>query len=177
MMPNLAAQTRIDTAAIRLELENIFNRDQKTRAYGDSVLYTQLIDSTNQVKVRALIQQFGWPGISFVGKKANQAVFLVIQHASLSMMLEYIEPFRKSVAAGESKPTDLALMEDRILMRKGKPQLYGSQVRTNKLTGVDEFYPIEDEARVNERRLKIGLEPLEEYAKRFGMTYTPSEKK
>jgi len=172
LLNKLSAQTRVDTVSVRLELERIFDRDQKTRAYGDSMPYIGLIDSSNQHRVKAIIQKYGWPGISFVGKKANQAVFLVIQHASLAMMQEYIEPFRKSVAAGESKPTDLALMEDRILMRLGKPQLYGSQVRTNKVTGIDEFYPIEDEIHVNERRLKIGLEPLEEYAKRFGMTYT-----
>ena len=167
----LAAQTRNDTLSVRRELELIFDRDQKTRATGDSVLFIGLIDSTNQVKVKAIIQKYGWPGISFVGRKANQAVFLVIQHSPLVMMMEFIEPFRKSVAAGESKAADLALMEDRILMRMGKPQLYGSQVRTNKITGLDEFYQIEDEIHVNERRKKIGLEPLEEYARRFGMTY------
>jgi hypothetical protein len=167
----LPAQTRNDTTRVRLELERLFDRDQKTRAYGDSVAFIRLIDSTNQRSVKAIIQKYGWPGISFVGKKANQAVFLVIQHASLEMMMEFIEQFRKSVEAGESRPADLALMEDRIRIRMGKPQLYGSQVRNNKLTGLDEFYPIEDESHVNERRRKIGLEPLEEYAKRFGMTY------
>jgi hypothetical protein len=167
----LAAQTRTDTLSVRLELERIFDRDQKTRATGDSVAFMGLIDSTNQVRVKAIIQKYGWPGISFVGKKANQAVFLVIQHSPLVVMMEFIEPFRKSVAAGESRAVDLALMEDRIRMRMGKPQIYGSQVRTNKISGLDEFYPIEDEIHVNERRKKIGLEPLEEYAKRFGMTY------
>jgi hypothetical protein len=167
----LAAQSRTDTIAVRRELEQIFDRDQKTRANGDSVAFIRLIDSTNQVRVKALIQKYGWPGISFVGKKANQAVFLVIQHAQLGMMMEFIEQFRKSVEEGESRAVDLALMEDRIRMRMGKPQLYGSQVRTNKISGLDEFYPIEDEIHVNERRKKIGLEPLEEYAKRFGMTY------
>jgi hypothetical protein len=167
----LAAQTRTDTLSVRLELERIFDRDQKTRATGDSVAFIGLIDSTNQVRVKAIIQKYGWPGISFVGRKANQAVFLVIQHSSLVMMMEFIEPFRKSVAAGESRAADLALMEDRIRMRMGKPQIYGSQVRTNKISGLDEFYPIEDEIHVNERRKKIGLEPLEEYARRFGMTY------
>jgi hypothetical protein len=167
----LAAQTRIDTAGIRVELERIFDRDQKTRANGDSVGFIRFIDSTNQIRVKAIIQTYGWPGIPFVGKKANQAVFLVIQHSPLVMMMEFIEPFRKSVAAGESGAADLALMEDRIRMRMGKPQIYGSQVRTNKISGLDEFYQIEDEIHVNERRNKIGLEPLEEYARRFGMTY------
>jgi hypothetical protein len=33
------------------------------------------------------------------------------------------------------------------------------------------FHPIDDELNVNERRASMGLEPLEEYAKRFGFIY------
>jgi hypothetical protein len=66
---------------------------------------------------------------------------------------------------------DLALLQDRILMRQGKKQLFGSQVVFNKDTGAPEFYPIEDEKNVNARRTKIGMEPLEEYAAHFGMDY------
>ncbi len=38
-------------------------------------------------------------------------------------------------------------------------------------TGKNEFFPIEDEANVNKRRAAVGLEPLEEYAKHFGIDY------
>jgi len=58
-------------------------------------------------------------------------------------------------------------------MRQGKNQLYGSQVVYSK-TGEQMFYPIEDEKNVNIRRAKMGLQPLEEYAKLFGITYTLS---
>jgi hypothetical protein len=58
------------------------------------------------------------------------------------------------------------------LTKQGKKQIYGSQLKTNEKTGKYEFYPIEDEPNVNKRRVAIGLEPLEEYAKRFGLDYT-----
>lgn len=64
----------------------------------------------------------------------------------------------------------MAMMQDRILMREGKKQIYGSQVVYNK-TGEQIFYPIEDETNVNIRREKVGLQPLEEYAKYFGIDY------
>ena len=34
-----------------------------------------------------------------------------------------------------------------------------------------EVWPIEDEKNVNQRRDSLGLEPMEEYAKRFGLKY------
>ena len=61
-------------------------------------------------------------------------------------------------------------MQDRILMNQGKKQIYGSQVVYNK-KGEQVFYPIEDEANVNIRRAKIGMQPIEEYAKLFGIEY------
>jgi hypothetical protein len=76
----------------------------------------------------------------------------------------------QSVKDGESQAYDLAMLQDRVLMRQGKKQIYGSQVVFNK-TGEPVFYPIEDERNVNARRKKVGLEPLEEYAKFFGIEY------
>ena len=79
---------------------------------------------------------------------------------------------QKSVDTGESRPSDFALLQDRVLMGQGKKQIYGSQVVFNK-RGEQEFYPIVDEKNVNIRRKKAGLEPIEEYAKYFGIEYKP----
>jgi hypothetical protein len=75
-----------------------------------------------------------------------------------------------SVDKGESRADEMAMMHDRILMRKGEKQIYGSQVVMNK-TGGQEFYPIADEKNVNERRANVGMQPIEEYAKYFGIEY------
>ena len=60
-------------------------------------------------------------------------------------------------------------------MRQGKNQIYGSQV-VNSKTGELVFYPIEDEKNVNIRRAKVGLQPIEEYAKYFGIEYKLKDK-
>lgn len=77
---------------------------------------------------------------------------------------------QKSLEEGESRPSDFALLQDRVLMGQGKKQIYGSQVVFNK-RGEQEFYPIEDEKNVNNRREKAGLQPIEEYAKYFSIEY------
>jgi hypothetical protein len=163
-------QGRIDTALIKAQLKVIYARDQMTRDRGDSIKYVSYIDSCNLVLVEKLIALYGWPGKSFVGASGNYTVFLVIQHAGLATQEKYFPLMQASVDAGESRPADLAYLQDRILMQQGKKQLYGSQIVFNK-TGGQELYPIEDERNVNIRRAKMGLQPLEEYAEHFGIEY------
>ena len=169
---NSSAQTPIDTLAIQTELHAIYERDQKTRTGADSAAFMQYIDSCNLVQVKMLLDKYGWMGRSMIGDKANSALFLVIQHANLETQLMYFPLLQKSAEIGESKFSNVALMQDRILMRQERKQIYGSQVVFNKDTGAPEFYPIEDEKNVNVRRAKIGMSTLEEYAKLFGMEYS-----
>ncbi len=172
---NVIAQSQTDTIAIKKQLDLIHERDQKTRKGIDSASYIKLIDSTNLLQVETLISKYGWLGKSFVGAKGNNTIFLVIQHSDLKTQEKYFPMMQKSVDISESRPSDLALLQDRILMRQGKNQIYGSQVVFNK-TGGQEFYPIEDEKNVNQRRAKVGLQPIEEYAKFFGIEYKFSDK-
>lgn len=160
----------LDIAAIKKELAAIHDRDQKTRTGSDSAAFMNYIDSCNLVQVESLVAKYGWLGKSFVGANGNVTLFLVIQHADLTTQEKYLPLLQKSVDEGESRLADLALLQDRVLMRQGKKQIYGSQVVFNK-TGGQEFYPIEDEKNVNVRREKAGLQPIEEYAEYFNIDY------
>jgi len=165
------AQTESEIKAIKSELAEIRKRDQKTRTNGDSLEYIAYIDSCNLAQVERLIAKYGWMGKSVIGEAANITLWVVIQHAELETQEKYYPLLKKSVEEGESNPQDLALLHDRILMRQGKKQLYGSQVVFNKSTGDPEFYPIEDEKNVNIRRKEVQLEPIEKYAEYFGIKY------
>lgn len=170
------AQVKIDTLAIKNELKNIFERDQYIRKSDDSAQFRGMIDSTNLSQVESLITQFGWPGKSFVGAQGNYTVWLVIQHAELPTQEKYLPLLEKSVADSESRPIDLAYLKDRILMRQNKNQVYGTQVWMNSKTGLQEFWPIEDEKNVNARRASLGMSPIEEYAQLFGIDYKSTAK-
>ena len=127
-------------------------------------------DDINLAKVTAILDKYGWLGINEIGEKANLALFIVIQHADSLTQVTYLPMMRQAVKDGKAKAEDLALLEDRVLTEQGKPQIYGSQVRTNK-AGKNEFFPIADERNVNKRRGSVGLEPLEVYARNFGIDY------
>lgn len=165
------AQRDVDTTGIKKALSQIMERDQYIRKSDDSAAYRSMIDSSNLAYVEMLIRNYGWPGKSFVGASGNYTVWLIIQHADLSTQQKYLPLLEASVQQGESREVDLVYLQDRILMREGKNQLYGTQVWTNSKSGAQEFWPIEDAKHVNERREKYGLEKIEDYAKRFGMEY------
>ena len=59
-----------------------------------------------------------------------------------------------------------ALLEDRVRLRDGKPQLYGSQVTRNP-AGQWEARDLENPEKVDERRASVGLPPLAEYLAGF----------
>ena len=79
---------------------------------------------------------------------------------------------RQARAEGKVTPGNLATLEDRILIRQGKKQVYGTQLKTD-TSGINTLFPIEDEANVDKRRASMGMIPLKEYLKRFGIAYSP----
>lgn len=127
-----------------------------------------VLDIANTKRLVEIIDTFGWPGLRFAGA-ASQTAFLVLQHADNDIQRKYLPLLRDAVKRSDARGDDLALLEDRVRVADGKPQLYGSQLGGNPL----KFEPIEDEAHVDERRRAIGLQPLAEYAQLFGLTYAP----
>jgi hypothetical protein len=126
------------------------------------------IDSANMKRLAEIVDAYGWPGLRFAGA-ASQTAFLVLQHADPNSQRKYLPLLRAAVDCHDALGDHLALLEDRVRVADGKPQLYGTQLRDDPLR----FAPIEDEANVDARRRGIGLGPLAGYAKLFGLTYTP----
>jgi len=122
-------------------------------------------DQRNLNKVKLIIQQYGWLGPQKVGMNASQALFLVIQHADLTTQKQYLPMIQTAEKKGEILSSNLAILEDRINMREGKAQLYGSQSFTDKRTGQTYINPIADPDHLEERRKSMGLIPMKEYAK------------
>ncbi|MBL7938645.1 MAG: hypothetical protein JNL43_04720 [Flavobacteriales bacterium] len=128
-------------------------------------------DSTNLIFVSKVLDQRGWLGPDIVGESGNSALFLVVQHADLATQEKYLPMMRDAVRKGNAKGSSLALLEDRVLMRNGKRQLYGSQIGRDPETGVHYLVPLEDPDHVDERRASVGLGTLAEYLAYWDMTW------
>jgi len=170
------------------ELEKIFEDDQKYRMLVDSAEKVsgkdspqmdslrktiRLQDAKNLARVTELIDRYGWLGADDVGRKGNQALFLVIQHSDIDTRKKYLPVMREAMERGKAAPGEVALLEDKILLDQSGRQRYGSQLKFNALNNTYELYPIEDEAFVNDRREEMGLSPLEDYLRPWGVQYTP----
>ncbi|PID95470.1 MAG: hypothetical protein CSA94_01440 [Bacteroidetes bacterium] len=128
-------------------------------------------DSINLIKVKKILDERGWLGPKVVGAQGNSTLFLVIQHSDLETQLKYLPMMRDAVEKGNANASSLALLEDRVALRQGKRQIYGSQVRRDSETKEFFVLPLIEPEKVNERRAKVGLGSIEEYIQNWGMTW------
>ncbi len=156
------------------EAEEKFGRDSEEMKYFWSLVNQQ--DSLNELEVIEIIDKYGWVGRSEVGGEANMTLWLVIQHAPLETQEKYLPMLEASVKKGESSGSHLALLVDRIHMRNGKPQIYGSQITVDQETGEQVVYEIKEPEYVNQRRAEVGLGPIQEYVGRWGIEWTIEQK-
>ena len=128
-------------------------------------------DAINLIKIQKILDEHGWLGQDVLGDRGNRTLFLVIQHSPLEIQEKYLPMIREAVKKNNAQPSSLALLEDRIALRTGKRQIYGSQIGRNSETG--EFYvsPIEDPENVDLRRAEVGLQPLADYVSNWNMTW------
>lgn len=167
-----------------LKLDTIFFEDQHNRnkiseienKYGaQSKEYLKLWETINQkdslniIQIKNILDSFGWLGTDVIGERGNSTLFLVIQHADLKTQENYLHMMQNAVKMGNARASDLALLEDRVALLNGKKQIYGSQLIKDTISGKYKFAPIEDPLHVNKRRISVGLEPIEEYGKNFGI--------
>jgi len=182
---SVIAEKKLNKPLMRT-LDSVENNDQQNRKNGRSVInkfgeksieaknYWEKVrkdDSVNLIVVTNILDKYGWLGADVVGAKGNLTFFLIIQHSNLQIQKKYLPIMERAVEKGLASSANLALLEDRILVEEDKKQIYGSQVTTDLKTGKPEFSPIEDEKKVNERRLSVGLQPIADYAKLFGIIY------
>jgi hypothetical protein len=151
--------------------------EKRAKRWKQAVERQNALDSRNRQRLDEIVKEHGWPKRSVFGEEATGVAFLVVQHAELDYQKKYLPLIKEAVAQKEARRSDLAMLEDRILTREGKKQIYGTQLRLNQTTQSMELYPIEDEENVDARRTAAGLEPLAVYLKRvFGIDYAPQKK-
>jgi hypothetical protein len=132
------------------------------------------IDARNIARLEQVIKHYGWPGKRLVGEEASKAAFLILQHSDLARQEKYLPLLKKAAKKRDALLADVAMLEDRILVKKGKKQIYGTQVHSGSETGGKlVLAPIENEEHVDKRRASVGMMPLREYLKHFGIEYIP----
>ena len=172
--------------ALVAKLEKIYTEDQKYRKeinaikekYGwesdEMKAHWRIIhekDSINLIEVQKILDTKGWLGKDVIGRQGNTTLFLVIQHSDIDVQLKYLPMMREAVKKGNARPSSLALLEDRIALRQGKRQIYGSQIHSDKETNEKYVAPLIDPENVDKRRAEVGLGKLADYTSHFGFDW------
>ena len=135
-------------------------------------------DSLNLIEIEEVILKRGYPGKTLAGEPTNEAAWYVIQHSD--KIEQYFPIIEKAGEEGELPMRLVAMMGDRLLMQKGKEQIYGTQVAGRKINFQNKekeewfqfVWPIKNPEKVNELRKKAGFDlTVEENASRLNVEY------
>lgn len=142
-----------------------------SKEYQDLLINMSKTDSITTIKVTAIIDKYGWIGTDKIGSQCNSTLFMVIQHSNLETQEKYLPIMNEAVKNGKAKPSNLAMLEDRIAMRKGEKQIYGSQLMPDNQKQILYLAPLLDPDNVDKRRAEVGLPPLAEYLENWKMKW------
>jgi hypothetical protein len=168
------------------QLKSIYSEDQKYRKQKDSVgnkfgwnskemkdlwKIINSKDSINLIAIKDILDNYGWLGADIIGTEGNSTLFLVIQHSDINTQEKYLPAMREAVKKGNASAGSLALLEDRVSLRHGGKQIYGSQVQQDNKTGLHHLLPLEDPDNVDKRRKEVGLPPLADYLRNWDIKW------
>ncbi len=125
----------------------------------DAIKMLEEVKAGNLKRLEEIVAESGWPQKSKVGAKAVRAAFNTVLSSKPEVHRKYLPLLREASGKGDVTASRLAVLEDRVLQEEGKKQMYGTQFQRNSNRELEPG-PIEDEARVDELRKQVGLEPL-----------------
>jgi hypothetical protein len=128
-------------------------------------------DSINLIVIKNILDKRGWLGANIIGELGNITLFAVIQHSDLETQVKYLPMMREAVKKGNADASSLAMLEDRVAVRQGNRQIYGSQIAADQDTGEYYVSPLIDPENVDKRRAEVGLGTLSDYVSRYNMIW------
>ena len=85
------------------------------------------VDERNTRRMRTIVSEIGWPTVSKVGTQAEHMAWLLVQHAEHEFQKECLALMERE-PPHEVCPQHVAYLEDRVRVREGRPQRYGTQL-------------------------------------------------
>jgi hypothetical protein len=164
--------------SVRQELARLGAEDQAIRQgltperMQDTAFAMEMLqgDSARTIRLRAIIEAYGWPDSARAGPQASQAAFLILQHSPVHAFQRDMLPIIEDLAQGGAIARDeAAMLVDRVLVAEGRPQRYGTQFSL--IDGRLVLDSVADPGRLDERRRSMGLPTMDEYMKALAEVY------
>jgi hypothetical protein len=153
----------LEKALLDMEARDQAVRGELTAAGALNVTYHARLEEVhraNASRLRQIIAVFGWPGITLVGDHGAKAAWRIALHSigEPPFMRQCRDLLDKASQENDAPRWQFAMIDDRIRVHEGKPQRYGTQLRSG-ANGL-EPHPIENVERINSMRMQAGLPPL-----------------
>ncbi|MGN6394939.1 MAG: DUF6624 domain-containing protein [Mucilaginibacter sp.] len=176
-----SAQTAKPDTALIQKIDSMFKDDQlwrkeyfklqkKESQYDEETINRKWAeaDSINEIKAKAIIKQYGYPGYSLAGEKSDK-FWAIVQHCDddIAFQEKVLALMKTEVARNNAGKENYALLTDRVLVNKHQKQIYGTQVRTDPKTHKTTPFPLKYPEKVDALRKKMGMGPLRDYLKLF----------
>lgn len=160
--------------AIRIELARL-GKAANTGGYTDSLVDSlvmlseemERIDSRNLRLVDSILRD-GIP--AGLAEKSYDAIWIIIDHAPLDVQKKRLPMLKHAAKEGFISPNRMATLSDRIAMREGRRQRFGTQSYQTVVDGKPTLYiwPVRNARRLNVRRQQINTCTIEEYVALLG---------
>lgn len=136
------------------EEREIFNRA--------SAQYMMQMDDANTRELKRLLKDISWRELSNAGGDTFIKAFFVVQHSpDHEFQAEVLRALEPLVAEGLIDSQQYAYLFDRVQLRNGEPQFYGTQLEC--VDGAYDVTNVRAPETIDERRDEIGLQSLEAY--------------
>ena len=169
----LTCQAQIDTALSKRLVkmaemdQNIMQRppDHIKMASDRHMALIDSVATANYMEAKCIFNQHGFPGFDKVGEEGSKSFWLIVQHCDKwpEFQEQVLKEMEMEVKKGNAHSTYYAYLVDRIKIRSGEKQLYGTQVSYRIDTCQAYVSDLESPNEVNKRRKSVGLESIEEY--------------
>lgn len=146
-------QELFNELSLRFELDQTLCKQKRIHEFQDCC-------EENTFWLKGLIKKIGWPSLEIVGETGERYAWLIAQHSGDLDFQKYCLNLLNKEYPTKERKRHIAYLTDRILIKEGKPQVYGTQ-----FTPSGQPFIIRNESEIDERRQKMGLEPFSEYYK------------
>ncbi|MDR2836823.1 MAG: hypothetical protein LBV69_11665 [Bacteroidales bacterium] len=136
-------------------LAKMAKRDREVRTGTISANSMFYVDSINLAKLKELIALYGFPTWKLVGWEGVIYAWLIAQHAPLEFQEWFLEYYKQAVEENNAEIKYNAYLTDRIRLKNGIPQLYGTQGINYQLRAIDNI------DNLNDRRESVFMPPLD----------------
>lgn len=153
---------------VDLPFRNKYSKEEQEYFWQQFMPRWERVDLSNTQGLKDLLKIYTWFKASEFGGQADLNAWLLVQHADhdVAFQKHVLAVLEKLYPVWETHPAHYAYLYDRIASHENRLQRYATQGRCIG-PGQWEPFPTEEPDKVDERRKAMGLEPLEEYKKRF----------